>query len=244
VETGAVEMTLGKETKMVLHILRDVSGRVDLRRRLMEAQEDERRRISRDIHDSVTQLLVGAGLQIDRFGRHFANQEDLANELSQVRYLIGQATREVRQICLRLRPDTLDDFGLIPSIRSYISAMAVSRPKVYLEVGSGFGRLLPDVETVLYRITQEALANSIQHSQAENITVSLERTGRQVSLQVKDDGRGFDPKRAFSDRAQRGLGLEGMAERVELLGGYFAVVSAPAKGTTVRVEIELDPVSP
>jgi PAS domain S-box-containing protein len=247
VEADSVEMNLGGDRTMNLHIFRDVSDRVELRRRLLDVQEDERRRISRDLHDGVTQLLVGVGLQIDHFGRRFAQQEPLASELSKVRGLIGEATRETREICMRLRPDTLDDFGLIPSIRSHVSALAPIGPRVEITVPPDFGRLPADVESALYRIAQEALANTLRHASAEEVDITFEQDGRNVTMIVCDDGEGFDAEDVLSSgRKQASIGLAGMAERVQLLGGRLAVDSAPGKGTTVRVDlqVELQPDSP
>ena len=176
-------------------------------REMLKVQEDERRRISRELHDEVSQILLSINVQLTLFARE-------------------------------LRPAMLDDLGLIPTLRSYVEDLPKKRGRVIrLKADTRVERLDNDKRTVLYRIAQESLTNAIKHSHASIVDVCVLNTETGVVLEVADNGVSFDVTRIASNEWQDCLGLTGMRERVEMIGGRFAVVSTLGIGTTIRAEI-------
>jgi two-component system, NarL family, sensor histidine kinase UhpB len=198
----------------------------------LEAQEEERARVARDLHDQVNQSLTGVLLRLEA-ARATAPPE-LAEEIAETRELAHQAMDELLTVARQLRPTALDDLGLKAAIGGQVEQLA--RPGVE----TGFicegdpGGLDPDIQLVVYRVSQEALGNAIRHSQAGRIEVTLKRTDDRVLLEVADDGTGF----TFAE-SNTGLGLGGMRERALLIGGELEIESRPGKGTTVRLVVPL-----
>jgi two-component system sensor histidine kinase UhpB len=196
----------------------------------LRAQEEERARVARDLHDEVNQSLTGLLLRLEAV-REEAPPE-LEAELAETRALANQAMRELLSLARQLRPTALDDLGLTAALAGQVEQ--VSRPdlETKLVTEGEFGDLDEDVQLVVYRVAQEALTNAARHSSAGRIAVSLRRSGRGVHLEVADDGRGF----AF-EQSERGLGIGGMRERALLVGGELTIESRPGQGTTVRLSI-------
>jgi signal transduction histidine kinase len=186
---------------------------------LLQAQEEERRAIARELHDEVGQSLNSALLE--------AGSGPLRTRLE-------DAVAAVRRIALSLRPSMLDDLGLVPAIEWQARELG-NRSGVYIEVTAAKAAdELPDPHrTCIFRVVQEALRNAVRHAGAGRARVAIERAPRAIALRVEDDGRGFEPSRT------RGLGLLGMEERVSLLGGSFRVTSEPGRGTVVWAELPL-----
>jgi signal transduction histidine kinase len=211
----------------------------DLLRRIIAAQEEERKRISRELHDetgqALTSLLVGLKL-IDRA----KSLEEVQESTSNMRGLVAQAIDEVRNLALELRPSVLDDMGLVPALTNYVKSCPERFGLDVDFVATGLeGERLPlEVETTLYRLVQEALTNVARHAAAKNVSVLLERRNGVIVLVVEDDGVGFDPTEV-KDSARGGahLGLYGMEERVSLVGGALTVDSRPGAGTAISVEV-------
>jgi signal transduction histidine kinase len=206
-----------------------------LLKRVLSAQEDERRRIARDLHDEIgqalTSLLIGLRTVADAPTCEAARGR--ANELRQVTV---NALEEVRRLARGLRPSVLDDLGLAAALERYAADYARAHT-VAVEVrvpDAAAGRLPDEVETALYRIAQEALTNTARHAAARHVVVAVERRPGVVQLTVADDGRGF--ARGKADPGGR-LGLPGVRERAALLNGSVAVESGPGAGTTVTVRI-------
>jgi signal transduction histidine kinase len=209
----------------------EMARRNDLGRRLATAQEDERRRLARDLHDTVGQTLTGLSLAA------------AGGRLEQVRELADALGRELHEVAVRLRPTALDDIGLEAGVRA-LAADWSRRGGVPVEVqaaGLGEPRLPAEVESVLYRVVQEALTNAAKHARATSVSVVVGRREGEAVAVVEDDGVGFDPDALPPPPAGRpgGLGLLGMRERVALLGGVLEVESAPGAGTTVYARIPL-----
>jgi signal transduction histidine kinase len=206
-----------------------------LLKRILSAQEDERRRIARDLHDEVGQALTSLLIGL----RSMADADSLATALGRaddLRQVAVSALEEVRRLARGLRPSVLDDLGLAAALERFAADYARAHA-VSVEVRApdpAAGRLSGEVETALYRIAQEALTNAAKHAAARHVLVSVERRPGVVQLTVADDGRGFPPGKA--DPGGR-LGLTGMRERAALLNGSVAVTSAPGTGTTVTVRI-------
>ncbi|MCL5039276.1 MAG: HAMP domain-containing protein [Firmicutes bacterium] len=219
-------------------------------RQIIEAQEEERRRIARELHDETSQSLTSlmVGLKLVEEAR---NQEEGRVRLEELRKLVGKTLREVHDLARQLRPSALDDLGLVEALSRYIAEFrGKSGLDVIFEVtGNGARRLPPEVETSLYRIVQEALTNVLKHARARRVDVILESRPDQVSLIVEDDGSGFevtgkvdgDPPwlRQWAPEGDCGLGLFGMWERATLVSGTFNIESQRGSGTTLFVRIPL-----
>lgn len=196
----------------------------------LRAQEEERARVARDLHDEVNQSLTGLLLRLEAV-RAEAPPE-LEPELATTKGLANQAMRELLTLARQLRPTALDDLGLAAAIGGQVDAISRSGLDGSLAVEGDFSDLDDDVQLVVYRVAQEALTNAGRHSEAGRVDVTLRRVGDGVELIVSDDGRGFT-----FDRSQHGLGIGGMRERALLVGGALTIESRPGEGTTVRLSI-------
>ena len=216
----------------------------DLVRRILVAQEDERRRVAYDIHDGLAQIAMAAYRRLELFVKHrppdaAEDREELEDAVALVRQTVGDA----RRIIANLRPTTLDDFGLATAVRMSVDDLRGEGFEVSYEETLGGKRLPATLETALFRVAQEAVANVRKHAQTERVHISLgRRDDGAVHLEVRDWGRGFEEP---TGAGQRGggpgerVGLSSMQERVTLLGGRFEVRSEPGKGTAVLVEIPM-----
>jgi two-component system sensor histidine kinase UhpB len=205
----------------------------DLANQVIRAQEDERRRVSRELHDDTAQILFAQLLNVTALkSSPEAAVQSVAARLEQS---IADALEGVRRLALELRPPALDDLGLADALTELCQRFEdQSGLTVALDVRGMRGRLSPDMELVLYRVAQEALTNTVKHARASHASVRLERSESDVSLAVRDNGVGFDRGRIVrSDGIGLGLGLFGMEERATLLGGSLRIWSAPGDGTEV-----------
>ncbi|MCJ7442564.1 MAG: GAF domain-containing protein [Thermoanaerobaculaceae bacterium] len=207
-----------------------------LSRRLVEAQESERRRIARELHDQAGQALTSLKLGLHLLERDVVGSEAVASRIADLRRTTDEVAEQLHDLAADLRPASLDHLGLVPTLRQLVNTLSdQGGPTVQFEaVGVGPGRLPPPVETALYRIAQEALTNTIRHARASKVSVLLERRGGRLIALIEDDGVGFEYDAAM--RSGR-LGLVGMRERAEMLGGHLRVESSPGRGTTVVVEV-------
>jgi signal transduction histidine kinase len=199
---------------------------------------EERQRLARELHDSVTQALYGVTLYAEAAARLLSvgDAELASDHLHEVRQTAQEALQEMRLLIFELRPPVLEQEGLVAALEFRLEAVE-GRSGLETEfIMEGDVRLPPDVEEGLYRIAQEALNNALKHAQAKCITVHLRQEAQAVTLEVGDDGIGFDPTTA---REQGGLGLPGMEERAARLGGRLTVSSRPREGTSVKVEVDL-----
>ena len=213
----------------------------------MRAQEEERRRLARDLHDEVNQALTAILLRLEALAQD--SPPSHADEVTELKRLVNQAMEELLNLARQLRPSALDDHGLTPAIETQLKRFSArTGVEVTLEKDGDADTLPGDVQTAVYRILQEALANVGRHAGATAVAVELEVAGDRLDLRVRDDGAGFDPvavSRNGSDNPGAGLGLSGMAERARLAGGELDVRSAPGGGTTVSFRIaQLEQVAP
>ena len=210
-----------------------------LSRQLITAQESERRHLARELHDEIGQVLtaINLNLQLVKSNAPEHVQPKVADGLQ----LVGHAIQQVRDLSLNLRPSMLDDFGLRATLEWFLERQRErSSCAFHLETRNEGIELSPDFRTVCYRVVQEAVTNVQRHSHARNVWVALEKSTTGVKLSIRDDGRGFDVAAAEQRSARGGsMGLLGMRERVELLGGKCAIHSAPDAGTTIQVEFPL-----
>lgn len=197
----------------------------------LHAQEEERARVARDLHDEVNQSLTGLLLRLEA-AREGAPPE-LEGELAETKALANQAMRELLSLARQLRPTALDDLGLAAAVGGQVEQLSRGEIDANLDVDGDFSDLGDDAQLVVYRVAQEALSNAARHSGAGKVEVGLRRTdGGDVVLEVADDGGGF----AF-DESERGLGIGGMRERALLVGGELTIESRPGHGTTVRLNV-------
>jgi PAS domain S-box-containing protein len=211
----------------------------DLIRKLITAQEEERRKVSYEVHDGLAQTAAGAHQLLQAFSRrHPPDSEQGRKDLDRVLQLVQQTVGEARYVIADLRPTALDDLGLGAAVRLQVEKISEEGREVDYEEDLGSGRLPTEVETALFRVTQEALTNVRKHAPAARVKIALRRSNTGVELQVRDWGPGFDPEKA-TDGGGPGerLGLSSMRERVALLGGNLEVRSKPGEGTEVVAEI-------
>ncbi|HUP33246.1 MAG TPA: sensor histidine kinase [Gaiellaceae bacterium] len=202
---------------------------------VVAAQELERRRLAEELHDETAQTLASALMTLAR-AESASSPHDAAAAHRTLRELLQETIRSLRSLAVDLRPRSLDDFGLVTSMERLGTTFGERTGiRVDLRLDSEVERLPSEAELALYRVAQEALANVAQHAHAATVRVTLERTASGAVLVVRDDGRGFDPHSA----GEAGLGLAGLRQRVELVGGRLAVTSRPGDGATVRAEIRL-----
>ncbi len=205
----------------------------DALRRAVQAQEVERRRLARELHDETGQALTSILLGLAAVERS-ESAEAAHAAAAALRELVVETLQNVRRLAVELRPSALDDFGLEPALRRLGQTVREGGAlDVQVEARLGGQRLPADVETALYRIVQEALTNVVKHAEAKHVSIVLTRKQASVLVMIEDDGRGFDP----AQPSVVGLGLQGMRERVELLDGSFQVEAAPRTGTTLIVEL-------
>src|SRR5215211_3828309 len=204
--------------------------RRDSARRALAAQEDERARIARELHDEVGQALTAVVLQLERAARR--SEPDVREEVEEAREAVRESLEEVREIARRLRPEALDDLGL-PSALAALTLDVSRRTGLRVErrITQGLPELSPEEEVVVYRVAQEGLTNVARHAEAEAATVSLDDRDGSVTLEVRDDGKGFAP------HTLNGTGLRGMRERALLVGAVLAVESRPGEGTAVTLRL-------
>ncbi len=205
---------------------------------IINAQEQERKRIARELHDETSQVLTSLLISLAVLEESLTTPE-ARERIADTRRLAHQTLRAIRSLSIDLRPSALDDLGLLPALRWYVKEY---QKKCSIEVdfvSSGFKERLPaEMETALYRIVQEALTNTARHAQAKRVSIMLKEGEKEIEGIISDDGIGFDIEalRKSPDN-ERGLGLAGMTERAVLLDGSLDIASRPGHGTTITVHI-------
>jgi PAS domain S-box-containing protein len=211
----------------------------NLSREVLRAQEEERKRISRELHDVIAQTLTGINIRLATLKQEAGRStEGFDRNLEKTQRVIGKSVDMVHRFARELRPAVLDDLGLIPALHSYMKDFA-ARTGLHTQLAA-----FAEVEqmeiakrTVLFRVAQEALTNVSRHAQASRVEVGIKKIAGRLRMKIKDNGRSFDVERALHTKGGGRLGLLGMRERLEMIGGKFSVESIPGKGTTVHVEI-------
>jgi signal transduction histidine kinase len=215
----------------------DLSERMarDALRRVVEAQELERRRLARELHDETGQALTSILLGLRALDETLDSEEAHA-ATSNLRELVVATLQDVRRLAVELRPSVLDDFGLVAALEQLTSSFS-EQTGISVDFGAALGdrRLPGEVETALYRVVQESLTNVVKHAQAQRVSIALTRMEGSVKAVVEDDGRGFDPAQPEGD----GFGLVGMRERLALLGGRLRLESSQGAGTTIAADVPL-----
>ncbi len=211
-------------------------------RQVFQIIEEERMRIARDMHDGPAQSMSNLVLQAEILERLVHKPEAILTELQDFKSSVRNALDETRQLIFDLRPMTLDDLGLVPTLRRYTREYTEQQGiLVRLNVVGEERRLPGNIEGTLFRIIQEALTNAHKHSQAKMVEVGLDLTGERIHANVRDDGIGFDVRKVEAGLAEnRNLGLVSMRERCELEHGTLEIRSQPGKGTEIRMAFRLD----
>jgi two-component system sensor histidine kinase UhpB len=209
---------------------------------VIQAQEEERKRIARELHDETSQSLTGLVIGIRMVEETIPDEQpDLRERLQNINDLAHATLNEVHTMAVRLRPSVLDDLGLSAALRSYVKEFSENTGiNVDLQLLAMAERLSPEMETVLYRVVQEALTNVARHSGAGNCRVILQRKDAKLEGVISDDGRGFDSETVMMSENGSGLGLHGMKERIELVGGSLDFDSRPNEGATVYIEVPIE----
>jgi signal transduction histidine kinase len=210
-----------------------------LSRQILSAQEEERKRISRELHDVIAQTLTGINIRLASLKKEAVlNTKHLDRNIARTQRLVEKSVDIVHQFARELRPAVLDDLGLIPALHSFVKIFSQrTRLHVHLKAFVGIEELEIAKRTVLFRVAQEALTNVARHAHARRVEVNFQKIRSNARMEIKDDGKSFQVERTLNAKGNKRLGLLGMRERVEMVGGTFCVESAPGKGTTVQVEI-------
>ncbi|HVJ61167.1 MAG TPA: ATP-binding protein, partial [Tahibacter sp.] len=221
-----------------LELERSNARLTDLSRRLVNVQEDERRRLAHDLHDEVGQALTAAILLLDLARDEPLQETDRAAVVAEIRRALG----DVRDMTLRLRPPLLDELGLEAALRWYLNKQAAAgRFKTKLSVEGLIERPTPALELTAFRLVQEAVTNILRHAKARHVDVTVKTTATELALRISEDGIGFDSFAAL-ERALGGesLGVVGMQERASLVGGRCEIVSSPGMGSIILARLPLE----
>ena len=212
-----------------------------LSRQLLSAQEEERKKISRELHDVIAQTLTSINVRLTALRKEATlNTKGIEQSIERTQKLVEDSVNIVHRFARELRPTVLDDLGLIPALHSYMKAFqAETGIRVSISAPGTVEKVNGDKRTVLYRVAQEALTNTARHAHATQAEVRFEVVDGAVAMRIIDNGKGFQLERLAQARRTRRLGLLGMKERLEMVGGNFEVSSEPGKGTTVLAQIPL-----
>ena len=210
-----------------------------LSHQIMSTQEEERKRISRELHDVIAQMLTGINMRLATLKiEATANTKGLGEKISRTQQLVEKSVDIVHRFARELRPAMLDHLGLIPALHSFMKNFSKETGvRVSLTAFAEVEKLSSAKRTAIFRVVQEALTNVSRHSQAGWVTVSIRRFSNAVRMQIKDDGKSFDVERMWRAGKHQHLGLLGMRERVEMFGGKFTIESKTGHGTTIHAQI-------
>ncbi len=243
----AVEKSLRssqRESRQLLANSRQMQGELrDLSRQLLSVQEEERRKISHELHESILQILAGINVRLAVLqSQSSASSRKLHTRIGGTQVLVQKSVEIVRRLAHELRPTVLDDLGLIPALQTLMKDFTTqSGVRVSFKVCAGIEQSNATLLTVLYRVAQEALTNVARHARASHVDVNIECLKDVIRMNITDNGHGFELAANHPGVGkQPRLGLLGMRERVEMIGGTFRVESAAGQPTTVRVEVPAD----
>lgn len=238
---GVIESYLTKGLGGLQETLEDLEKRKDTGTKIIRAQEEERRRVAREIHDGPAQNLANMVLRTEYCEKLIDSHKDISvvrQELSDLKEQVRKNLKDVRKIIFDLRPMTLDDLGLVPAIRRIIQEVEKEENiKGELKVFGEEKRLHKDLEIALFRTIQEALNNIQKHSKAKNFWVKVDFEGEKIQVNIRDDGKGFDSDLEVENYQSEQFGLSNMRERVISLGGEISIKSKPGKGSRVFIKV-------
>lgn len=239
---------IGRENERLFEELLGAERRYrGLARAVWNVQEEERRRLARELHDGIGQTLTALKNHLDHLAAKAGEDGSrFAEDLAAAAEMAGAAVHDTRELSRLLRPPVLDDLGLVPAL-SWLARTLEKRTGLGIELtfageleagaGAEAERLEPEVETVIFRVVQEALTNTLKHSGARRAEVTLTADRSEVAVRIADPGAGFDPDATLDGAPASGVGLAGMRDRVELFGGRLSLVSAPGQGTEILLTV-------
>ncbi|KIL42998.1 histidine kinase [Jeotgalibacillus campisalis] len=238
-QISAVLTYLNSDLKQMGAALQDAKQKQEFGIQIIEAQEEERKRLSREIHDGPAQLMANVLMRSDLIERVYKDKgaQEAFLEIKSLKKMVRSALSEVRRIIYDLRPMALDDLGLVPTLRKYLSSIeeySNGTKLLFNQIGEE-SRLHPKYEVSLFRLVQESVQNALKHAQATEISVKVEIRQDRITVVIKDNGKGFDPLQ----KKQGSFGFIGMRERVELLAGEMTVNSKPGSGTLIMIQVPL-----
>ncbi len=240
-QSGELKIERAKERYLQLFLESKVTQNKlrRLTRQILTVQEEERSEISRELHDEVVQTLVGINVELSALGRGVpAGAKTLQRKISRTQRLVEHSVSAVHRFARELRPTVLDDLGLIPALHAYGQNLAARRKlRIQMTAFHGVEALSIAKRTVLFRVAQEALNNVARHAQASAVVVAIIQTPKGIQMEISDNGKSFRVRETLLAKSNKRLGLVGMRERIEMIGGSLAIDSAPGRGTTVRTEI-------
>lgn len=239
-QISVVMSYLTSDLKQMGEIIEDAKVKQEFGLKIIEAQEEERKRLSREIHDGPAQMMANVMMRSDLIERIYKERggAEAITEIKSLKKMVRSALYEVRRIIYDLRPMALDDLGLVPTLKKYLQTIEEyhSTTKIRFSNHGEEKRLPSQYEVALFRLIQESVTNALKHSEATEIIVKLEINKARVAVIIKDNGSGFD----IRERKTESFGIIGMRERVELLEGQFAIDSKPGKGTVVIIQVPLN----
>jgi two-component system, NarL family, sensor histidine kinase DegS len=228
---------LMSDLKRMGEVLEDAKLKQDFGLKIIEAQEEERKRLSREIHDGPAQMMANVMMRSDLIERIYKERgaDEAITEIKSLKKMVRNALYEVRRIIYDLRPMALDDLGLVPTLRKYLQTIEEyhNTVKIYFSNVGDEKRLPPKYEVALFRLVQESVQNALKHAEAKEIKVKLEIRNESISVVIRDDGKGFDT----SQKKPESFGMIGMRERVELLEGQISFDSKINNGTIVLIQV-------
>jgi PAS domain S-box-containing protein len=239
----AAEVSLKRSEQLQRHLLAESRLMQEQLRRLshqvLQAQEEERKRISRELHDVIAQTLTGINIQLMALKQEASgNIQGLARNIARTQRLVEKSVNLVHQFARELRPAVLDDLGLIPALHSFVKQFSErTHIHVHLKAFARVEELDINRRTILFRVAQEALTNVSRHAQAGRVEIHIQKLPDAIAMVITDNGKSFRVDRAFNSRATKHLGLLGMRERLEMVGGQFAVTSVAGEGTTITATL-------
>ncbi|KAB2332659.1 sensor histidine kinase [Bacillus mesophilum] len=230
---------LTSDLKQMGEVLEDARLKQEFGLKIIEAQEEERKRLSREIHDGPAQMMANVMMRSDLIERVYKERsgEEAILEIKSLKKMVRSALYEVRRIIYDLRPMALDDLGLVPTLKKYLQTIEEYHQNVQINfqnIGAEL-RLPPQYEVALFRLIQESVQNALKHAQCSDISVKLEIRSDRVAAVIRDNGKGFNIKEKKGDS----FGIMGMRERVELVEGQLSIDSKQGKGTVVIIQIPL-----
>ncbi len=211
-----------------------------LSRQILSAQEDERKKISRELHDVIAQTLTGINIRLAALAKEAAtNTKGLDRNIARTQRMVEKSVNIVHQFARELRPAVLDDLGLIPALHSFLKAFTIeSGVLTQLTAFAGVERLDTASRTVLFRVAQEALANVARHAEATRATITIEELPDGICMKITDDGKSFEVDKVLKGKGRKRLGVVGMRERLEMIGGQLHVESSAGHGTTITAKLK------
>jgi PAS domain S-box-containing protein len=210
-----------------------------LSRQVLLAQEEERKRVSRELHDVIAQTLTGINLRLSTLQKRAGlDPRNFDRDIERTQKLVEDAVNIIHQFARELRPAVLDDLGLVPALHSFMKNLSRETGiHIHLTAFAGLEELDIPRRTILYRVAQEALTNVSRHANATRVDITIQKQAGRISMKINDNGKSFDVEKVLETKGKKRLGLLGMRERLEMVGGHFEIESIPGQGTTVTAEI-------